>query len=183
MGVVHRSALIVSALSGLLLWTALGDCAPVTIDPDIQAAFLYNFMKFVDWPSDVLASNGPLTACVLGSPAVRDALASAVKGRKINDHEIVVSNVTSDGPVRSCHVLYVSAPDEKQTRQLVQALVGSSVFSVSDFERFAALGGIVNFFLQNGRQRFSINQAAAVRARLRISSRMLALATIVKEEQ
>ena len=57
-----------------------------------------------------------------------------------------------------------------------------TAFSVSDCARFARLGGVANFFVEDGRLRFAVNVDAARRASLHISSRMLMLATIVKDE-
>jgi hypothetical protein len=151
-------------------------------DPDVKAAFMFNFMKFVEWPSGVLPSSGPIAACVMGNSAVAESLTDAVKGRLISGHQIAVSRVTLDGPLRTCHVLYLSGADARLTHQIAQLLTGLSVFTLSDFERFAVMGGVANFVVDNGRLRFAINVDAVRRARLQISSRMLALATIVNDE-
>jgi len=151
-------------------------------DPDVKAAFLFNFMKFVEWPSGVLPNSGPIAACVMGNSAVAESLAGAVKGRLVGGHQIAVSKVTLDGPLRGCHVLYLSGADARLTQQVTQLLRGLSVFTLSDFERFAVMGGVANFVVDNGRLRFAINVDAVRRARLQISSRMLALATIVNDE-
>ena len=55
------------------------------------------------------------------------------------------------------------------------------MFSVSDREKFAESGGVAQLILENNRMRFAINLAAAQRARLQISSKLLSLATIVKD--
>jgi len=151
-------------------------------EADVKAAFLLNFAKFVEWPAEVMASNGPITACVVGSPTVASALVRAMQGRSISGHDVVVSNVTLDGPLRACHLLYVSGIDGRLARQIVQVVTGAAVFTVSDFDRFAALGGVPNLYVEDRRLRFAINVEAAHRARLRISSRLLALATLTNDE-
>jgi hypothetical protein len=56
------------------------------------------------------------------------------------------------------------------------------VFTVSDLEPFAALGGVGQLFVENGKMRFALNPASAQRAGLRISSKLLALAKVVNDE-
>jgi hypothetical protein len=51
---------------------------------------------------------------------------------------------------------------------------------VGDTEGFASVGGIVNFKLDGGMVRFQINVEAAKEKNLRISSKLLSLAQIVK---
>jgi hypothetical protein len=152
-------------------------------EAELKAGFLYNFMKFVEWPADALPTGRPLHACVIGSPNVADALARGVTGRLANGRSVTVSTLAPEDALRSCHLLYVEGLDEGEARRIVAKAAGLPAFTVSDFERFAARGGVANFFVAKDRLRFAINPDAARRARLQISSRMLAIATIVTEDQ
>jgi hypothetical protein len=55
------------------------------------------------------------------------------------------------------------------------------VLTVSDAARFAETGGMVELFVEGDRMRFAVNVDALQRARVRLSSRMLGLAKIVKD--
>ena len=114
--------------------------------------------------------------CVLGDAAVGDALAQTVQGRTLAGHSLTVSRVTRTGPQQTCHVLYVSGVTTAQALQVVAGLRDVPVLTISDVEQFTELGGIAQLFFEYGRLRFSIQHQAATRARLRISSRLLALA-------
>ena len=151
--------------------------------PELKAAFLYNFAKFVEWPSDAMPAGTPFVVCVLGDGAVADALEETVKGRTIEGHSLTTRRVKVDGLLRACHVLYVSGMDAKRSRDLLESLGDSAVFTASDLDRFAELGGVVNFFVENGKMRFAVNIESAQRARLQVSSKLLGLAKIVKDEQ
>jgi hypothetical protein len=164
----------------VLLANAPAAQEPTAVEPHVKAAFLYNFLKFIEWPSEALAA-GPLTVCVAGSQAVAESLRAATTRRQAQDHDIVVVQA-SDAPLKSCHLVYVAHADEDAARHWLSVLNGSTAFTVSDCPRFARLGGVANFFVDDGRLRFAVNVDAARRASLRISSRMLALATIVKDE-
>jgi YfiR/HmsC-like len=149
----------------------------------LKAAFLYNFAKFADWPADILAPGQRLSLCVLGDNAVADALEQTIKAHSTESHELTVQMVGADWPIRSCHLLYVGGLDVKGAMQLIDALKGAPIFTVSDCDRFAELGGVAQLILEKDRMRFAINVAAAQRARLQLSSKLLSLAKIVKDER
>ena len=148
----------------------------------VKAAFLFNFANFADWPADSLSPGQGLSLCVVGDSAVADALNETIKGRTVKGHELTVEVLKADGKIRACHLLYASGFDMTRITQLMQALKGASVLTVSDSDRFAESGGIAQLIVENDRMRFAINAAAADRARIRLSSKLLNLARMVKDE-
>jgi hypothetical protein len=150
--------------------------------PALKAAFLYNFAKFAQWPVEVLALKQTLSLCVVGDSAVAEALEQTIKGQGIDSHPLTVEIVKADGPIHGCHLLYVSGLDRKQAGQLLSSMKNSAAFTVSDGERFAQMGGVAQLIPDSNRLRFAINPEAARRARLRISSKLLTVAQIVKDE-
>ena len=172
---------VAGAVAALLLTGAATGYAQNVAEATLKAAFLLNFIKFVEWPRDVLAAGAPITTCMVGASSVAELLTQVAKGRNINGHEVLVSNRPVDGPLKTCHVVYVAGIDAAATRRLVRSLDGAAVFTISDFERFTAFGGITNFIEDDARLRFAVNVEAARRARLHLSAPMLALATIVRD--
>jgi hypothetical protein len=149
-------------------------------EPVLKAAFIYNFAKFAEWPADAPPAD-PLTICVLGEAAIAEALDEAVKGRTVDGRKTVVVRVKPEG-FRACHVLYLAGLSPKRAQEIVDELKGAPVLTVGDREQFAQGGGIAGLFVEQGRMRFAINLEAAQRCRLRISSRLLSLAKIVKDD-
>jgi hypothetical protein len=164
------------------LMLGVAPAAPAQSAPEaaLKAAFLYNFAKFAEWPADAAPAD-PLTICVFGDAAIADALDETVKGRTVDGRKTTVVRVKPDG-FRGCHVLYVAGLDAKRAQAIVDELKGAPVLTVGDREQFAQSGGIAGLFVEQGRMRFAINIEAAQRCRLRISSRLLSLAKIVKDE-
>jgi hypothetical protein len=124
-----------------------------TIDEyQLKAAFLYNFAKFVEWPALTFKTDtDPMRICVLGQNPFGGALREAVAGKAVLNRSFAFG-----------------------------ALRPTGILTVGETEGFAAQGGIVNFRLEGGRVRLEINIEAAERAKLRISSKVLSLAQIVK---
>jgi hypothetical protein len=176
---LRRSAVAVGLLACFVLrpGAAAAQSAP---ESTLKAAFLYNFAKFAEWPVDAPPTD-PLTICVFGDTAIADALDETVKGRTIDGRKVVVSRTTLDS-IRTCHVVYITGFDAKRAQQIVDDLKNAPVLTVGDREQFAQGGGIAGLFVEQGRMRFAINVEAAQRCRLRISSRLLSLAKIVKDD-
>jgi len=175
---ISRIALVVATLLNAAA-TVAGQTASIT---DLKAAFLFNFASFSEWPGDSLLAGQRLALCVLGDNAVAAALTETIKGRTVKGHELTVEVVKADGNIRACHLLYASGVAE-MTRipALIQALKGAAVLTVSDSDKFAESGGMAQLIVENERMRFAINGAAAARARIRLSSKLLNLARLVKD--
>jgi hypothetical protein len=149
---------------------------------ELKAAFIANFSKFTEWPADAVPAGQPFLYCIVEDKAQAAALQAIVAGHAGQaDQPLSVRVVKIEPSIRSCQVLSVGKLDARQTAQVFDILKGASVFTIGDGEHFATSGGVAQFIQENGRMRFAINQAAARRARLAISSKLLSLATLVKD--
>jgi hypothetical protein len=148
----------------------------------LKSAFLFNFARFTEWPAETLPAEATVSACVLGDQAVGDALARAVKGKQIAGRPVAVTNIAAGASLPPCHVLYLSGADHAAIGSVMAALRNRPVLTVSDAEAFTKRGGIIQFFVEGGKMRFRINTRSARRARLLLSSRLLALAEVVEED-
>jgi hypothetical protein len=160
---------------GALLAQTLSASAPA-----VTAAFLLNFVKFVDWPADVLAPEAPLLMCLTDAP-VAQAVSRALQSRPPSARPINIMQVQPGAVPAECGVLYVTDLDARRMATLMAALRGRSVLAISDADDFAKRGGPIQLFLVDGSMKFSVNPQAAERARLHVSSLLLKLAVIVKE--
>ena len=169
-------ALIVCVAITILLPVPGAASAQDVTEPALKAAFIYNFAKFTEWPGDVVPAEAPLVMCVLGDAAVRGELERVVETRLLAGHRMAVVEMASTGRQQACHLLYVSGIPATEATQIVANLRDVPVLTISDLEGFTALGGIAHLYFQNGQLRFNIEHESAKRARLKISSRLLALA-------
>jgi hypothetical protein len=152
--------------------------------PALKAAFLYNFAKFTEWPADVLAPGDPLVLCVINDSAVGEMLVDLTKGRSIDGHTLVVSTMKPDSTaLASCRLLFLAGLDATRSGALLESVGGKPILTVSDLDKFAQLGGVANFFVENGTMRFAINLEAAQHAGVHLSSKLLSLAKIVKDDR
>lgn len=181
MGILIRSCFVIAAaLGGLASVTVHLDAQGVS-PPGLTAAFLFNFVKFTAWPAEVLRDGGPIVVCVGGSNSVADALVQLTQNKTVEGHSLAIRRTDLEQPLNECHVVYAASLDGTSAQQLIRAVSGQPILTVSDLEDFAERGGVANFYIEGGRMRFAVNPAAAERARLRISSRLLTLARVVTD--
>lgn len=147
----------------------------------LKLAFLFNFTKFVEWPSDVYKDPGdPLLICIVGNSPFAPDLEEALRARTVAGHPVEVKQLKSGDTVSACHIVFIPVTAKARAQSIVKELNGSSTLTVGETEGFAAQGGIVNFKVEANRLHFEVNLRAAERAGLKISSKLLGIATIVK---
>jgi hypothetical protein len=147
----------------------------------VKAAFLYTFAKFVEWPPQAFSSpSAAMTICVLGEDPFGSFLDDAVKGKTVDGRPLVVYRLTDLPTGHECKILFIATSESRRMPALLASMATSGVLTVGDTTEFASEGGIIGLRLDGERIRLSVNLTAAERAKVRISSRMLSLATIIK---
>lgn len=180
MGILARWIIVLLAVLGGLPSSADRVAAQAISAPELTAAFLFNFVKFTTWPDDVLGGGDSIVVCVGGSDRVADALVQLTRTQRVNGHWLSIQRTNLDRPFNGCHVVYGATLDDKRAQLLISTTAGRPILTVSDSPEFAQRGGVANFFIDGDRMRFAVNPAAAERARLRISSKLLTLAKVVR---
>jgi hypothetical protein len=150
-----------------------------TSEYQIKAAFLLNFAKFIEWSATpALENERSFAICILGEDPFGKALEDTVAGERIESRRVTIRKISAPN-AGSCQILYVSATHPQIPS--LPAAVGTGVLIVGEGETFAREGGMIAFIIENRRVRFDINQRAAQRAGLKVSSRLLAVARSVAQ--
>jgi hypothetical protein len=146
----------------------------------IKAAYLYHFAQFVEWPEGAFKdANSPLTFCTIGEDPFHGSLDSALSGKSSGARAFRVLHFKQPREIQGCHVLFLGAAQKKTNDTILAAVQQSPVLTVGESEHFAQEGGMIGFVREENKIRFEINLDTAKKARLRISSRLLALAKSV----
>ena len=143
-----------------------------SLEYQVKAAFLFNFTKFVQWPSTAFAdANSPFLICIFGSDPFGRALDDIIEGESVQGHKITVQRINTETP-QACHVLYSS----ENTMPPWSIPASSSVLTVGEGDRILSHGGVIAFVIDNGRVRFDISVKAASKQGLKLSSKLLSVA-------
>lgn len=140
----------------------------------VKAAFLYNFVQFVEWPSQAFdGGHSPIVIGVLGQDPFGEFLDQLVSGEVVNGRPLVVQRYRSVAEIQTCHVLFVSGSEGKWGQQIIESLNGRSVLTVCDWEGLMNQGAMVQFVTERNRVRLRINLDSVKAAGLTISSKLL----------
>ena len=155
----------------------VGTAAENAAEANLKAAFVYNFTKFVEWPSESLVGvQSGVTLCVAGTRLELAAALSALAGKPVQGQALAVKSDVRVATLKSCHALYIG----EDARALADQTRGHpGLLTVSDMPGFAESGGVIGLFSEGDRIRFAVNPQAAQRAGLKISSQLMKLAKVV----
>ena len=178
MGVL--TALRRASVAACVLVGAAGTAgAQQTLEPEVKAAFLYNFTRYVEWPPGMSPPSEPFRLCVVAEDVIRGAIKLTVAGESVNGRPLVMTEPQTPEEARTCQILFVGRSESQRASRLLAAVRDQPVLTVSDAARFAQQGGIIEFLLQDNRVRFDVNLSSAQRSQLRISSQLLRVANNV----
>jgi YfiR/HmsC-like len=178
----HRAAAIATLALMACIFTpsTLAQNSPPT-QFDVEAAYLYRFGNFVQWPPDAHAGGSKqFPICVLGRDPFGSTLDAMLKGSEINGIPIIAKRVTSAKDTAGCRILYLSSSETRRLDTDLAGLGDNPVLTVSDIPDFAVHGGMIQFVLIDQRVRFEINLSNAERTGLKVSSQLLKVAVAVR---
>jgi YfiR/HmsC-like len=164
-------------------WTSLSAHGQNTMSEyQVKALFLLNFAKYVDWPSGAMPTpNSPIIIGILGQDNFDHNLTSAVEGKNINGHSIIIKHFSTDDDLNGCAILFISSSAAPQLAEILKRTGQVPILTVGEDESFLQKGGIINFILKEGKIHLAINLRAAQKVKLQISSKLLSVADVVKE--
>lgn len=166
--------------AALCVAQARGDAKPS--EYQVKAAFIYKFATYVRWPPATSAApNTPFVIAVMGKDPFGVTLDAVVHGRSVQGRPVLIRRLGEPKEAPHCDLLFVSSAARADLQEILEALQGSPVLTVSDMDQFAELGGMINLVTNEENEiRFDINKEAIDAARLRAPSQILRLARIVK---
>jgi len=178
-------------LLAVVIWatglTAVGsparaDAAAVRFEEyQVKAAFLYSFARFVEWPADhPFATTDEIRIGIVGRDPFGDALDRTLQGKTILGRKPEIRRYETPEQIEACHVLFIGNDQVAAMPQILERLDGAPVLTVGEWDGFVEDGGIIGFVVEQNRVRFEIDPEAAKRSGLKLSSKLLGVARIVR---
>lgn len=148
----------------------------------VKAAFLFHFAQFVDWPAGVLNTGDPsLRLCIFDDEPRRQELQSTIDGKAIGARVFHVRLISQPPEIQGCNILFLSRDEARRQTAILRSIRGMPVLTVGETANFLSDGGMIRFHLEDDKVRFDINLGGAESSHLKISSRLLLLATSVTQ--
>jgi hypothetical protein len=169
----------------------------------VKAAFIYNFIKFIDWPREIdkqfetksADETEPITIGIIGTNPFGTAF-EAITKKRIHNRKVILKHFPGfaknsvryrkdnetkykykdEDALKACHVLFVGSSESKYCKEIIDIVKDNSVLTISETKDFLETGGIIEFATEQKKVRFGINLVAAENADLKIRSKLLRLA-------
>jgi YfiR/HmsC-like len=154
-GTLSRVLLTAFIAGGIVCaaWGAQAAEEASTLEYQVKAAFLYKFAGYVDWPSTSFARpDTPVTIAV------------------------TVKRVKGGESLAGVHILFVGKAESARLSQWMQSARPHSVLTVTESDGALAHGSVINFVMTDRRVRFEVALDSAEKSKLKLSSRLLAVA-------
>jgi hypothetical protein len=153
-----------------------GDAVPS--EAQMKAAFLLNFPKYVEWPAtDFAETNSPIVIAVFGSDEVADEFAKLSERKVINGRSIQLMRAKTAEQCRNCDILFIGSAESRSAAELLTGLRGLNILTVGENDDFLDRGGMINLARRDRRIGLEVNIDSIRQTRLKVSSKLLALAT------
>ncbi|MBN1764235.1 MAG: YfiR family protein [Sedimentisphaerales bacterium] len=180
----NRIILVLILALTALLW-AEPDSSAKRKEYEVKSAFVYNFLKFIDWPEDD-SQKGEFTIGIFGKTACESAR-KVTEGKNIKDRKIVVEQLTREEladvkALQAFQVLFITTDEEVDYKTILDHVKDQTILTIGETNGFLEDGGIVNFLLEDKKVRFEINMISAEKANLKVRSKLLRLAKRVIQE-
>ncbi len=175
MAFLRRAAAAVAAVA--LLESGHGQAQSSLTEAQAKAAVLYNLAQFVEWPAD--AAGSTLTIGIIGAAPVLTAI-QAADGRIAQGRTVRIRDVQPGDAAQACQIVYVAELD-REGQVWLEKVARKPILTVGDDQRFLLAGGIIRLSFRGARVKFDIDVGHADRARLKISSKVLTLARLVRD--
>lgn len=197
-------ASLLGGLAALLVGATVRAQEPDDITPKVTAAFVLNFAKYTDWPATAFEGpEDPIVISVVADENVARLLAALVRNERRDGRSfqvrlavppVSVDKVDGSDPaddearanyrlqLRKSHIVFVGAQHQHLSRWLLDQLKGSDVLTIGFADGFARAGGMLGLKVRDERIVFEANPDAIHRTALAVSSKVLRLAEIVRDD-
>ncbi|MFT3847135.1 MAG: YfiR family protein [Propionivibrio sp.] len=177
----------------LLVWVGLSPlhavnlpaqetAAPPMADSTLQALYLFNFAKFIEWPEKVFANQqSPITLCLYGErPSEIRTSIGAIEGKIAQGRELRVVRSATLANLDACQIVFVPGSERRWLSEVLRVAHAANALTVSDMDNFIESGGGVGLLIVDRQIRFEFNLDATQAAHLKVSAQLLKLARTVK---
>lgn len=148
----------------------------------VEAVYLYNFSKFVEWPASAKpAKSEPFNICILGEDPFGTLLDATLSGENVQGANLAARRITEPGDAEGCKIVFVSTSEEARLKAVLDELGGVNALTVSDIRNFSQRGGMIQFVVADGKVRFEVNVKNAANVGLTFSADLLEVALAIRK--
>jgi hypothetical protein len=142
-----------------------------------KALFMYNFTKYIEWPSAV--RQGDFIIAILGTSPMAKELEIIAGKQKVGSQNIQVKTFNSVEEIDNCQILYIPNSRSASLAQILEKLSGKSVLLVTDKEGLASQGACINYIKDGDRIKYELNRKNIEKRGMVVNSALVTLGIAV----
>jgi len=147
---------------------------------EVKAAFIFNFLKFMEWPQT--GASGNFEICILGDDPFEKTLDQLTKGKSAFGRPIQVRRIKDPVEARSCQIAFASSAERAKAAKLIDAVRGTAVLTVGETPEFLHAGGMIALSMDGSHVNIVINANATQTAGIKVSAKLMSLAKPYKSD-
>ena len=175
-----RQRLFSCSIIGLFFFASSFNCIALPNEAELKAAFIFNLVKYTDWPGDTLSQNNNLILCYIGAPSALGTSIADLHGKHLGTHAIEVRATTRLSNLVACHVVVLGQDIDIH---LFHRELAPSALIIGEGENFVDYGGGIGLYTLENRIRFDVNLNSTRANQLRLSAHLLRLARNIRGAQ
>ncbi len=144
----------------------------------LQALFIYNFIKQIEWKSN--NSSGNFSVVMFGkNKTVYAELQKIMNNQRVGNRTIQVSNSPTIGEIPKCQVIIIPKNEISQLLAVISKFKGENTLIITDGKDLAKKGSCINFVTSGSGITFELNQTSMKAQGLEASAKLTNLAALV----
>jgi len=154
-----------------------------TSEYTVKAVAFEKISLFTQWPSKTFEnSDSDFIIAVLGENTFGKELENIYADHKIKDKKVRIVYLNDIKQLTNCNLLFISKISKSKLPKILSHIGKKPILTIADSEGFAEAGCFINFFEQEGKIRFEINQKALEAAGFKVDYKLLQVSKIVKTQ-
>jgi hypothetical protein len=150
-------------------------CKAQEVNYKSYSIYVYNFIKYIEWPSSS-KSSGTFSIGVIGDSPVYKELQQLAASKKANGQTILVKKFASIEEADYCEILYISSSKSNLLKKALEKTANLPTLVVAEREGLARRGAGINFVtLDDDVLKFEVNKKVIEDHSLKIPKILLTL--------
>lgn len=145
----------------------------------LKTAYIERITRFVEWPQNNITDTTTIVVGIFNDAEFAHKATEVYRIQHIRNHKVKVLLLNDQDEIANCHICYIHNIEPERLSMLIREANEKGILLFSDDE-FAARSGVhINFYMENGKLKFEINESSVMAARFKISHLLMKSARII----
>lgn len=149
----------------------------------VKALLISKITEYIEWPDslNILSDTGNVIICIFGDNPFGKSLDDVfIKEKiKIKDKAVTLRYIDDMTKLKNCHILYICSSEKENLTKTLLKTKNKQILTVSDSPGFCEWGVHINFYVQNNKTRFELNESSMLKSGFNVDYHLREVARVV----